>query len=250
MKNKINLYTLAIGLLALMELQNAIGELIPLQEVIISYRKTLLPESLLGFLVVSKFLAALVLILPRFYQLKEWVFAGILIDILGAGLSYLLAGSFEAFGLYLVPPALLVWGFAYFQFQKHLKLVSYTLPAATDKKWKWTAYLFAFIMIVLGIAELTKSQPVVDSMVLLGFPIHSLYIIGGAKILGGIALLLPGMITIKHWAYAGFAFDFLGAVYLYLVGGHSALFDLSTLFILTLLLGYSYMLFSRQKNQI
>lgn len=250
MKKFLNLYSFSIGMLALMELQNAIGELLPVEEVIVSYRKTLLPESLLPFLVASKFLAALVLIIPRYFQLKEWVFAGILIDIVGAGVSYLLAGAFDAFGLYMVPPALLVWWFAYYQFRKYIKSVSYTLPAETDKKWRIFAYPFAIVMIAIGIGELTHSPSVVDSLNLLNLPVHIVYIVGIAKILGGLALLAPGMITIKHWAYAGFAFDFAGALYLYLYGGHFVVFDLSTIFILSALMTYSYVLLSRKSTQV
>ncbi|MFM8912620.1 MAG: hypothetical protein ACKOE6_06870, partial [Flammeovirgaceae bacterium] len=118
MNTKLNKYKIAVGLLGFVELQNAVGELIPLQEVIVSFRKTLLPETLLPFLVATKVLAAVVLLLPGFYQLKEWVFAGILIDVLGAGFSYSLAGAYGAFGLYMVPPALLLWVFAYVQFRR------------------------------------------------------------------------------------------------------------------------------------
>ena len=36
-------------------------------------------------------------------------------------------------------------------------------------------------------------------------------ILGVAKILGGIALLIPGVPLLKEWAYAGFTFDLFGA---------------------------------------
>jgi len=37
--------------------------------------------------------------------------------------------------------------------------------------------------------------------------------IGVAKLLGVIAILVPGYPKIKEWAYAGFAFDLIGATY-------------------------------------
>ena len=36
-------------------------------------------------------------------------------------------------------------------------------------------------------------------------------IIGAAKLLGVVALLVPGWPLLKEWAYAGFAFDLIGA---------------------------------------
>lgn len=37
-----------------------------------------------------------------------------------------------------------------------------------------------------------------------------------AKILGVIAILVPGYPRIKEWAYAGFAFDMIGAIFLFM----------------------------------
>jgi hypothetical protein len=45
----------------------------------------------------------------------------------------------------------------------------------------------------------------------LGYPEYLMTILGGAKILGVIALLIPGVPLLKEWAYSGFTFDMLGA---------------------------------------
>jgi uncharacterized membrane protein YphA (DoxX/SURF4 family) len=47
----------------------------------------------------------------------------------------------------------------------------------------------------------------------LGYPSYMLPFIGIAKLLGIIALLMPGFPRIKEWAYAGMFFDLTGAVY-------------------------------------
>jgi DoxX-like protein len=47
----------------------------------------------------------------------------------------------------------------------------------------------------------------------LGFPVYFIPFTGFAKLLGAIAILIPGLKTIKEWAYAGLFFDLLGAVY-------------------------------------
>jgi uncharacterized membrane protein YphA (DoxX/SURF4 family) len=45
----------------------------------------------------------------------------------------------------------------------------------------------------------------------LGYPLYVMKILGFAKVLGGIAILTGRFPRLKEWAYAGFAFDFLGA---------------------------------------
>ncbi len=47
----------------------------------------------------------------------------------------------------------------------------------------------------------------------LGYPEYFLPFIGVAKILGAIAILIPGYPKIKEWAYAGLFFDLIGATY-------------------------------------
>lgn len=39
------------------------------------------------------------------------------------------------------------------------------------------------------------------------------------KLLGIIAILMPGFSRLKEWAYAGFTFDVLGAIYLFIIAG-------------------------------
>jgi hypothetical protein len=45
----------------------------------------------------------------------------------------------------------------------------------------------------------------------LGYPAYLLKILGTAKILGVLAILYNRLRTLKEWAYAGFAIDFIGA---------------------------------------
>lgn len=47
----------------------------------------------------------------------------------------------------------------------------------------------------------------------LGYPAYFTPFIGWAKVLGCIALLIPGFSRVKEWAYAGLFFDLIGAVY-------------------------------------
>ena len=50
-----------------------------------------------------------------------------------------------------------------------------------------------------------------ESIAALGYPEYLMTILGTAKLLGVVALLIPGVPLLKEWAYAGFTFDLLGA---------------------------------------
>ena len=47
----------------------------------------------------------------------------------------------------------------------------------------------------------------------LGYPVYFIPFTGYAKLIGVIAILIPGLKTIKEWAYAGLFFDLISAVY-------------------------------------
>ncbi len=47
----------------------------------------------------------------------------------------------------------------------------------------------------------------------LGYPKYIIPFIGVAKVLGVIAILVPGFHRLKEWAYAGLAIDLVGATY-------------------------------------
>lgn len=64
----------------------------------------------------------------------------------------------------------------------------------------------------------------------LGYPLYFIHFISVAKILGAIAILIPGLKTIKEWAYAGMFFDLVGAIFS--VNYVAGKFDVSSLFIL------------------
>jgi hypothetical protein len=71
--------------------------------------------------------------------------------------------------------------------------------------------LFAAVLGYSGFAHFTHLEPMVEAMARLGYPLHLMTILGCAKLLGVAALLAPGLPLLKEWAYAGFAFNLLGA---------------------------------------
>lgn len=78
----------------------------------------------------------------------------------------------------------------------------------------WVATgLTAFAMGVGGVAELAmrNDEATLEGLAHLGYPAYLLIILGIAKILGTIAVLVPGFARLKEWAYAGFVIDLIGA---------------------------------------
>jgi hypothetical protein len=74
--------------------------------------------------------------------------------------------------------------------------------------------LFCAFMLFSGISEIMQQKDAVKIMRDLGYPDYLTVFLGYAKVLGVVALLVPGNFPrIKEWAYAGFFFDLLGAAY-------------------------------------
>ncbi|MCY9659705.1 DoxX family protein [Paenibacillus chondroitinus] len=78
--------------------------------------------------------------------------------------------------------------------------------------WIFTALVVLF-MGMGAIGDTVKAASAVELFKHLGYPDYLLPFLGIAKILGVIAILIPGFPRIKEWAYAGLIFDLTGAVY-------------------------------------
>ena len=78
--------------------------------------------------------------------------------------------------------------------------------------WTFTG-LFSLAMLSSGIQNAIPTQPSIDLFLHLGYPEYIISFIGVAKVLGSIAILIPGLPTLKEWAYAGLFFDLVGATY-------------------------------------
>ncbi|MBB6733967.1 DoxX family protein [Cohnella zeiphila] len=76
----------------------------------------------------------------------------------------------------------------------------------------WVAtVLLVFVVGAGGIGELTRQWGTMDTVKIVGYPIYFLTILGTWKVLGAIALLVPGFPRLKEWAYAGIVFGMTGA---------------------------------------
>jgi hypothetical protein len=77
--------------------------------------------------------------------------------------------------------------------------------------WITTA-LLAFFIGSGGVAYLMAADFTVAGFVVLKLPVYVMQLIGFWKVLGAIAILLPGLPRVKEWAYAGMFIDVTGAI--------------------------------------
>jgi uncharacterized membrane protein YphA (DoxX/SURF4 family) len=105
----------------------------------------------------------------------------------------------------------------------------------------WVATLWlALGMVSTGIVQLIGMEEEVANFSQLGYPVYLLTLLGVWKLLGVLAILLPGFPLVKEWAYAGFFFVMSGAVFSHLANGDAAtmLFGPTLLLALTFLSWY------------
>ncbi|MCG8418139.1 MAG: DoxX family protein [Proteobacteria bacterium] len=74
-----------------------------------------------------------------------------------------------------------------------------------------TTGLLCLPMLMGGFLDLIQSAQVLEVLEQLGYPHYFASMLGVAKLLGVIAVLVPGWPRLKEWAYAGFTFDLLAA---------------------------------------
>src|ERR1700738_5249402 len=71
--------------------------------------------------------------------------------------------------------------------------------------------LLAAMSVFAGFTYLSGNPQAVQGFAHVGYPQQLRIILGIAKPLGAIALLVPGLPKLKEWAYAGFTFAWLSA---------------------------------------
>ena len=82
----------------------------------------------------------------------------------------------------------------------------------------WIAtILLCALMAFTAYAYLTREPEMMANFATLGYPAYLPTILGVAKVLGLLTLLVPAMPLVKEWAYAGFTFTFVAAFWSHLV---------------------------------
>lgn len=97
--------------------------------------------------------------------------------------------------------------------------------------WISTGLVSAFYLMSSSM-YLTKSPELMKGFAAMGFPVFFVTMLGVAKLLGALALLNPWSQTLKEWAYAGFTFTLIGAVWVHVETSTSVIMPLVALALL------------------
>jgi hypothetical protein len=76
-----------------------------------------------------------------------------------------------------------------------------------------TTGLLALLLVSTGFLDITHQPMMVAGVTSLGYPEYFLTLDGLAKCAAAIAILVPGLVVTKEWAYAGLTFLTLGAAW-------------------------------------
>lgn len=110
----------------------------------------------------------------------------------------------------------------------------------------WVSTAIVALMLLGSLSYLTGSEQVVSGFAKAGYPQHLRIVLGFAKPLAAIVLLLPGLALLKEWAYAGATFAWvMASISAYLSGEGVQIWSFPL--VLLVLLGVSY--FSRPPSR-
>ena len=112
--------------------------------------------------------------------------------------------------------------------------------------WIFTALLI-LLMLSSAISTFFPRPEGIAMMKHIGYPYSVLTLLSVAKILGVIAILVPGLPRLKEWAYAGFTFDLIGALFAGLSAGDPIQMWLFVIIGLGFVFG-SYIFYHRLQN--
>lgn len=87
--------------------------------------------------------------------------------------------------------------------------------------WASTGVIAA-LMCFAAFSYLSGGPQVVEGFARVGYPQQLRIILGIVKPLGAIALIVPGYLRLKEWAYAGFTYAWICAVFAHYLAGQKA----------------------------
>jgi hypothetical protein len=165
--------------------------------------------------------AAVVLLAPRLVRLKEWAYAGLVINYTGAAASHIWSGDGAG---KLVGPAVFLGLTAASWALRPPERRDLPRAASTFTRGRAIAYWIATLSVVGelalgGVWDLLRIDYVRDVVEHLGYPVYLLTIMGAWKIPGAVVLLLPRFPRLKEWAYAGAVINYASAVASHIIVG-------------------------------
>jgi len=75
----------------------------------------------------------------------------------------------------------------------------------------WSSTAIVGVMLLFSLSYLTGNEQVVSGFTKAGYPQHLRIVLGIAKPVAAVVLLLPGFALLKEWAYVGAAFTWMMA---------------------------------------
>ena len=174
--------------------------------------------SILGAWYVS---AGFVLLAPRLPRLKEWAYAGLVFNYTGAAASHIWVGDGTE---KLIGPVIFLGLTAASWALRPPERRDFELPARAFSRGRSIVFWMATVSVVAelavgGVWDLLRIDYVRDVVEHLGHPTYVLTIMGVWKVLGAVALLVPGYPRLKEWVYAGAVINYASAVASHLVVG-------------------------------
>lgn len=111
--------------------------------------------------------------------------------------------------------------------------------------WIFTGLMLALMLFsgISGLVSSEQSKAIIAAH--LGYPDYFVPLISIVKLLGVVAILVPGFPRLKEWAYAGFVFDLGMAIYSFIAVGDPVAGTLPIFVGLIFAFG-SYMLYHRK----
>ncbi|MGC2245796.1 MAG: DoxX family protein [Terriglobales bacterium] len=89
-----------------------------------------------------------------------------------------------------------------------------------------------------ALAYLSGSPQAVQGFAHVGYPQQLRIILGVAKLLGGVALIVPGFPILKEWAYAGFTFAWICAFFAHYLAGDGSKAFMPVVLLVLLVISY------------
>lgn len=116
---RIAYWIVTILMAALMTL-SAVPDIVKAAEAVEIFKHLGYPEYLLPFIGVAKILGVVAVLVPRFPRLKEWAYAGLTFDVIGAFYSHLSVGDAVSFLVFPLIALALILG-SYFLYHATLE---------------------------------------------------------------------------------------------------------------------------------
>ena len=120
MKKVKTLYWIFTGLLVVFMLLTSVSQIISTKSSEEVMNILQMPLYLLPFLGVAKLLAVIAILVPVYPKIKEWAYAGLMLDFIGATYSMIaVGGNIDKWGFMILP--ILLCGLSYYYHNKLLK---------------------------------------------------------------------------------------------------------------------------------